>query len=998
MLLAVLVGLAGWTSTTLVPAHAEKPASEKKPAAESDFKDELPRIPPHEPADALKTFQTLPGFHIDQVAAEPLVHSPVALSFDEAGRMYVVEMIDYSEQDHEFLGTVRRLEDTDGDGHFDKSTPFAEKLSWPTAITCYDGGVFVGAAPDIFYLKDTDGDGKADIRKTVFTGFGRSNVQGLFNSFHWGLDNRIHGATSTSGAQVRRADRPDAPIVNLNGRDFAFDPRTLAIEPTSGGAQHGMSFDDWGRKFLSSNSDHIQLVLYEDRYVARNPHLAAPGPRVSIAADGPQAEVYRISPVEPWRIVRTRLRMSGQVPGVVEGGGRAAGYFTGATGVTIYRGNAWPEEFRGQAFVGDVGSNIVHRKSLKPAGVGLTAQRIDDKKEFVASTDIWFRPAQFANAPDGNLYIIDVYREVIEHPASLPPVIKKHLDLTSGRDRGRIYRVVRDDFRQPALPRLDRATTAELVATLDHPNGWHRDAASRLLFERQDQKATEPLHHLAASAKHPQGRMHALYALAGLKALSAADLLPRLADENPRVREHAIRLSEPLAADSDALRDRLFALVDDPDLRVRYQLAFSLGEFADARRTTALAKILERDGADRWLRLAAFSSLSEGSGDVFARLAGENKWRTTPVGRDVLAALATQVGLQARKPDVLLAKKAIEELPDSERPLSQRLVTSLTDGLTRGASPLRELVAAGGGKVAALLAESLASNQKIASSTDRSPAERAEAIRTLRLAKFAEVRDVLGESLGGREPQEVQLAALGTLGTFSDAEVGDILIEAWPTFSPKLRTAATEAIFSRTDWLLAFLQAVRDEKISPADVEPARVKLLAAHGDARVREAAKALAAKWTLGRRQDVLDAYKPALTLKGDPARGKAHFQKVCSVCHRLENVGTEIGPNLATVQNRGAEAILLNVLDPNREVNPQFVNYLLQTTEGKTVTGLIAAETATSVTLKRQENATDTVLRVNIEELRSTGQSIMPEGLEKQLDPQALADVIAYLLSVK
>jgi putative membrane-bound dehydrogenase-like protein len=420
---------------------------------------------------------------MEQTAAEPLVHSPVAIAFDENGRMYVVEMIDYSEQDKEFLGAVRVLEDTDGDGRFDKSTVLADKLSWPTAIACYDGGVFVGAAPDIYYLKDTDGDGKADIRKTVFTGFGRSNVQGLFNSFLWGLDNRIHGATSSSGAQVVRADVKDAKPVVVSGRDFAFDPRTLELVPTSGGAQHGMSFDDWGRKFLSSNSDHIQLVMYEERYLARNKYLAASGPRASIAADGPQAEVFRISPVEPWRIVRTRLRMSAKVPGPVEGGGRAAGYFTGATGVTIYRGDAWPAEYRGQAFVGDVGSNIVHRKVLEPDGVGLVARRVDEKKEFVASTDIWFRPAQFANAPDGNLYIIDVYREVIEHPASLPPPIKKHLDLTSGRDRGRIYRVTHDGFKQRPLPRLGKATTAELVATLAHRNGWHRDTAARLLFE-----------------------------------------------------------------------------------------------------------------------------------------------------------------------------------------------------------------------------------------------------------------------------------------------------------------------------------------------------------------------------------------------------------------------------------------------------------------------------------------------------------------------------------
>src|SRR5262245_1582266 len=438
------------------------------PAGEQDFADELPRIRPHEPADALATFQTLPGFRIEQTAAEPLVHSPVALSFDENGRMYVVEMIDYSEQDKEFLGAVRLLEDTDQDGRFDKSTVFADKLSWPTAIACYDGGVFVGAAPDIVYLKDTDGDGKADVRKVVFTGFGRSNVQGLFNSFQWGLDNRIHGATSSSGGQIVRPDVAGAKPVAVSGRDFAFDPKTLELAPTSGGAQHGMSFDDWGRKFLSSNSDHIQLVMYDDRYLARNPYLAAPGSRVSIAADGPQAEVFRISPVEPWRIVRTRLRVSGTVPGPIEGGGRAAGYFTGATGVTIYRGHAWPQEFHGQAFIGDVGSNIVHRKLLEPDGVGLVARRADEKREFVASTDTWFRPAQFANAPDGNLYIIDVYREVIEHPASLPPMIKKHLDLTSGRDRGRIYRVVRDDFRQPPPLGLDRVSTADLVAALAH--------------------------------------------------------------------------------------------------------------------------------------------------------------------------------------------------------------------------------------------------------------------------------------------------------------------------------------------------------------------------------------------------------------------------------------------------------------------------------------------------------------------------------------------------
>jgi hypothetical protein len=252
-------------------ADATRASAEEKPVAveDQDFSAELPRIAPVEPANAVGTFVTAPGFRVELVAAEPLVTDPIALSFDEQGRLYVVEMHDYSEDAEGNTGVIHLLTDKDGDGRFDTSSVFADKLSWPTAVVCYDGGIFVGAAPDIFYLKDTDGDGRADVTKKVFTGFGRSNVQGLLNSFAWGLDNRIHGATSSSGGSVRRADDETAKPLVLSGRDFAFDPRTLVIEATSGGGQYGMSFDNWGRTFVCSNSDHIQQVMFEDRYVAR---------------------------------------------------------------------------------------------------------------------------------------------------------------------------------------------------------------------------------------------------------------------------------------------------------------------------------------------------------------------------------------------------------------------------------------------------------------------------------------------------------------------------------------------------------------------------------------------------------------------------------------------------------------------------------------------------------------------------------------------------------
>src|SRR5882672_7740926 len=463
---------------------------------------QLPRVPATPPERAVSTFKVKPGFRVELVAAEPLVVSPVAMSFDEDGRLFVVEMRDYSERRPERLGRIRLLEDTDGDGRFDKSTVFAQDLPWPTAVICWDGGVFVGATPDIFYFKDTNGDGVADIREVIFSGFAsdyapfatnKLNVQALMNSFNWSLDNRIHGATSFSGGKVQRIDSPfvrdwltrgkvaigvsPAATLDLRGRDFSFDPRTLEMRAESGGGQHGLSFDNRGRKFVCSNSSHVQTLMYEERYAARNPFYSMPRALVDIAVDGGAAEVFRISPDEPWRVIRTQWRVSGLVPGPIEGGGRPSGYFTGATGITIYRGDAFGPEFVGDAFVGDAGGNLVHRKKILPDGAGVKAVRPADEQnvEFLASTDTWFRPVQMANAPDGCLYICDMYREVIEHPWSLPDSIKKHLDLNSGNDRGRIYRVVPDGFEQPKLPSLSNATTEDLVAWLANPNGWYRD-------------------------------------------------------------------------------------------------------------------------------------------------------------------------------------------------------------------------------------------------------------------------------------------------------------------------------------------------------------------------------------------------------------------------------------------------------------------------------------------------------------------------------------------
>jgi putative membrane-bound dehydrogenase-like protein len=956
---------------------------------------DLPRFPAVEPKNALKTLHVKKGFHAELAACEPNVVSPVALSFDENGRMYVVEMIDYSERRDEtpHLGRIRLLEDTDGDGVFDKSTVFADNLPWPTAVFCYGGGIFVGATPDILYLKDTNGDGKADVREVVFTGFAegmkRINVQGMLNSFIWGLDNRIHGATSTDGGVGKSLRHPELKPVDLHGRDFVIEPRGMTMTTEAGGGQHGLSFNNEGRRFTCNNSDHIRLYMYDDRYAARNPLYSMPPCLVSIAVDGPAAEVYRISPEEPWRVIRTKWRVAGLVSGPIEGGGRASGYFTGATGGMIYRGSAFPKDFLDNAFVGDAGGNLVHRKILLPDGVGLKAQRPDDERkvEFAASTDTWFRPVQFANAPDGTLYVIDMYREVIEHPWSLPDNIKKFLDLNSGNGRGRIYRIAPDGFKQPKPPRLGKASTAELVATLENPNGWHRDTASRLLYERQDKSAVAPLTQLLEQSTFPLARLHALHSLEGLGALQEGQVLAGLYDSDETVREHAVKLSETLFRDGippDRLLVKLHQMADDPSINVRYQLAFTLGDLKGNSKLALLAAIAKRDLDSSWTQAAILSSLSEGAGALFAHASPDPKVSDSKAGQEFLRQLVMLVGAQNKRGEIAQVLEFIGRI--NQPTLSFALVRALSDGLQRAGSSL----AGAGADVKGVLSQA----NKIASDDNAAEEVRAEAVEVLGVTSFAEAGETLLLLLNLKQPQAVQLAAISTLSRFNDPQIGGALIKRWETLTPRLRSEAVTVLLARPDRATVLLKAIEAGTIRPSALTTAQINFVQNHRDKSVRDlAAKVLSAQPT-STRQQVIDAFMPALNLKGDPAHGKKIYEERCISCHRLGGEGHALGPDLVTVKNSGKEKLLVNILDPNREVRPDYISYVVETKDDESYIGLVANETATSVTIRQAYSKEDVIQRSNIRKMQSQGQSLMPEGVEAGMSPQDLADLLEYI----
>ncbi len=974
--------------------------------------EQLPRIAATEPADAPGTFTVQKGFKLELVAHEPAVSDPVSADFDENGRMFVAEMHGYpfSQEPTKLFpsgggkkdaGIIRLLEDTDGDGIYDRSVVYADKISWCTSVLCYRGGVFVIAPPHIYYFKDINGDDVADIREIVYSGFRRDNVQGLPNNLKWGLDNKIYGAGASLGADITNRG---AKMITLGRQDFRFDPIGEKMEPQSGGAQFGMSFDDWGNRFLATNSNHMIHAVFPYEYLVRNPYLPVPSVTRSIAKEGGAAPVFRRSPAEPWRVVRTRRR--NEDPNFRKRAGTerfAIGYFTSATSPTIYRGGVYPDEFRGNAFVGDVGGNLVHRKTMHPDDASFVAARADQDVEFIASTDNWFRPVNFVNAPDGTLYILDMYRETIEHPYSIPEDIKKHLDLESGDNRGRIYRLVSPGMQRIQPPKLGEAKTEELVANLESPHVWNRQTAQRLIWERQDKSAIKPLRELLRNSKSELGRLHALYTLESLNALSGDDVLVGLNDDHPGVRRHAVGLSAAAAAKSAKVRKKLLSLLDDDNYRVRFQLAFTLGDIKHKSAAEALAGMAAKLSDNPEMQIAVLSSMTKNAPAIAVRLLSDEDFRGSDRGGALLSQLAGIAGSGKDRSGTTKLLEAISKLDANSQSAQWLMLRSLGEGLARNKSSFEKFLK--GDKKHKVpeelrdrIAELFAGAQQAALDGERSESQRKSAVKLLAYAKFDMAAASLGELITPQTSTALQIAAVEAISEQSDAKVADVLLEGWRGYLPAVRSAVVEAMIrsdARTKRLLAAMSA---EEITSAELARDKKQLLLNHRNDDIRGTARKLFGDEVASDRKKIVAAYTAALKLEADAQRGRKVFEKTCAVCHKAGDLGVQVGPDLASTQNKTPQDLLVNILDPNREALPQYTTYSVFTTAGKTLVGIIAGESANSITLRRAEGKQDVVLRAEIDEISSGGVSLMPEGLEKDISLQAMADLLEFVRSIK
>jgi putative heme-binding domain-containing protein len=599
--------------------------------------------------------------------------------------------------------------------------------------------------------------------------------------------------------------------------------------------------------------------------------------------------------------------------------------------------------------------------------------------------------------PDGSLWVADMDRAVIEHPEWIPDDVEKTLDLRAGSDRGRIFRVVPVGKTPRPFARLDTLDTAGLVAALDSPNGWRRDTAHRLLIHRNHPSAAEPLRRLALSTKNPKVRVQVLWVLENLGALTPEPVLAALVDLHPQVRRNAVRVAGRLVAAVPELTEALLARTDDEDPSVRLEMALSLGNWPDGRAGEALAKLAKRDGSNPWFRAAVLSSAPAHVGTL---LAAFQPGKGGPPPEGLIEPLVNLAGGGENHHDLIALIEAVAR-PEREgggfAAWQFSALSGLLDTAARRGKSLKVWLSGNtrwAASVSRLDALWPASRSVAADEKADEPARLAAVSILGRDPRQRDAeRSLLAGLLTPKTPVGVQVAAIQAVARGQDPKLPEPLLAGWKGYSPAVRAAVLDTLLGRNEWAGALLSSLEDRCTPPGEIDPAHRRQLVTHADPRFRERAAAVFGPEE-GSRREIVERYRGALKDPGAPAAGAAVFKRACASCHKYEGVGTEVGPDLAALNDRSPEALLLAILDPSRAFEAKYTEYTVHLADGRVRTGMITSETASAFTLRRQQGEQEVILRADVESMAASGKSLMPEGLEKDLTPRDLADLVAYL----
>lgn len=962
-------------------------------------------------------FQLEQGFQIELVASEPLIADPVDMEIDEWGRIFVVEMHGYP-LDLSGTGFVKRLEDTDGDGLPDKSTVFADSLIVPTGIMRWKRGFMVTDPPDVYYFEDSDDDGKADIRKILLTGFARSNPQHNVNNPTYGLDNWIYlsheGAVKTQlfgdllgdeGDEVFMPQVPDGTRLpkNANGLGVRFRPDSAQLEMISARSQYGQAFDDYGHHFQTNNASHLFHKVIAAPYMKRNPHLLIPTSQFFMPKGGRGFDIFPITS-NPDHQLLTDI-----------------GALTSACGIMSYSGGLFPEQYHQSIFAAEPVHNMIHVDRIEEHGATFYSTPLLKGREFLASTDPWFRPVNHYIGPDGSVFVLDYHRKIIEHPEWLSDEVIQSGDLYEGMDMGRIYRIspVGTD-RMSFLDRLTlgNAGISKLVSYLADPNIWWRTQAQRLLMDRPEPEISSILRDFLLSTASSVGKVHGMWLLESKGQMDEKILLKMLDDEEAGVRENAIKIAEGYLSSHEKLHDKLLTLVSDPHAKVRFQLLLTLGNLSDGRSAELRNQLLFQDIEDPWVQYAALSARNLDALVLFRQAASELAKKQTE-GTELffrkLSQLMTRSGsnqdLNRFLSEVLLSPSdswifplVLQGIAEGIRhdhdliltPENLRLLTSNFGISTESAiryQSLALLQAVGFFKQQdnPLLKEALDIIQQ-----DHKASVLADAIQIIGWSGSQNHFSLLQTLFSKRDNPDMCTVILQAMNAISPDRASHFLVSEWSGLIPEERKTAIQIFFGNEANRVALMKAIAAGKIQPSILSWGQTVSLLNSSNPSIRSLARAHLQGNEL-HADTVWQSYQECLQLSGQVDEGREVFRTHCGICHqKAGKLGVAFGPDLSAVQNRNKTALLVDILQPNRSIADGFELWTISLESGTSLSGIISEQSPTTLTIRDASGQETTIDRTDIKELIASEWSAMPENLHAQISQSNMADLLAFLKS--
>ncbi len=936
-------------------------------------------------------FRIEDGYNLSLVAQEPLIRDPVEIEFDENGDAYVLEMPGYPFEESE--SRLIKLIDKDEDGVFDDSVLFADDLELASSILPYKKGFLVAAPPYLLHIVDTDNDNKVDRRDTLLSGFATGNLQHNYNGLSFGLDGWIYAANGGNNGKPFWWDDRSTEI-DLKGNDFRLNLETKELELlgySSGGFELG--FDDYGRMFETHNLEHISQLVFPDRYV-NNVSLISEHRLCNISnhEENGLARIYPIGEQE------SRVNHPEQ-----------SGYFSGSCGVAHYGGGTLGD-LNNSIWVCDVVLNLIHVDKLTPNQSRFTADRAFEKSDFLASTDRSFRPVNLTTGPDGNMFLVDMYRGVIEHPEWIPDEIEETLDLQAGTEKGRIYKISSQNNVEKEIDFSIKPT--DLIQSLTSANQWTRMTAHRLLLDQE--LSAESLKQLNnhLSSGNELARLHAMWILHLHDKLSINSLIALLEDDDAGVRENGLMVAEKYIS-VDRVSNKIIAALANPNPRVSMQAALSASLIEnDGKQKQLIEKIgtLSFAEADEYLVAARTIASHSNPMAVLGQLsltAEANKSIVKSLlyaySKDSNQLMATiELLSKANLNDYDLADylSAIDVGPIGNKAKSQ-LAAQLVAIEQKQSLPLLTATAALRKQLNLPLSsyfnEAVDDALKMSLDADQSLESRLQSVSLLASVPFRRKQQTLFSLLENNQPLDLQQNALQQLWNVNDKKVGRFLVDKWNELSPSSRRHASDILLYKELHHDALLSGLESKQINIGemnfDLERRRTLLWWTENE-NTKRRAEALFSDAGVVNRKDAIHNMKESLMLKGSVDKGSEVFDVLCGQCHLYKDQGYDVGPVLTEINRKSKESLLHEILDPNAAVDTRYINHKVEMLNGDIHLGIIHSETDQVIQLKKLGGSSVEIKKANIKSFASLGTSLMPEGLEGNMTHQEMADLMAFL----